>query len=119
MWRILLQRYENISPGFVLDPGVEFSTSTREKALAAGCELMVVAEIKAEKFQSNFYTVSLNQKVYRVKDGELVSETIYSSETRELTPMEALVSIARTMEKESSPWVNAHWTMVSFGRLRF
>jgi len=106
MRQILLQRYEDISPGFILDPGAEYYAAAREKALAAGCELMVAPEIKAVKFQNDFYTVTLNQKVYRVKDGELISEGTYSTDTREVTPMQALNFVSRIMDKESAAWKN-------------
>lgn len=106
MRNVLLQRYEHVSPGFVLDPGAAFDNTTRNKALAAGCELMVVPEIKAAKFQNDFYTVTLQQKVYRVKDGELISEGTYSSNTLELTPMEAMIFQARAMDTESGAWLN-------------
>ena len=105
MRQILLERYEYISPGFILDPGAEYYAAAREKALAAGCELMVAPEIKATKFQNDFYTVTLHQKVYRVKDGELISEGIYSTDTREVTPMQAMTFLSRTMDKESAAWV--------------
>jgi len=106
MRQILLQRYENISPGFVLDPAAAYYEAARDKAKAAGCELMVVPEIKAEKFQNDFYTVTLSQKVFRVKGGELVGEGTYSSNTIELTPMEVMAFEARTMDKESAAWIN-------------
>ena len=105
MRHVLLQRYEKISPGFVLDPGAAYYEGAREKALASGCELMAVPEIKAEKYQNDFYTVTLKQKVYRVKDGELAGEGTYSSNTKDLTPMEALINDARSMDKESAAWV--------------
>ena len=105
MRHALLQRYEHISPGYVLDPGAAYDKTTMEKALAAGCEFMVAPEIKAEKYQNDFYTVTLNQKVYRVKDGVLVNEATYSNNTKEMTPMEALIFQARAMDKDSAAWI--------------
>jgi len=104
----LLEKYEAILPGFVLDPGKTYDETTMQKAAAAGCELLVVPEIHAEKVrqEENTYYVSLLQSVYRVKDGTLLNLGSYGSGTKVLTPLEALLHDSGEMKAESSEWIN-------------
>jgi hypothetical protein len=80
--------------------------SNQQKAAAAGCSLLVVPEVMAERGRDEkSWYVSLNQTVYRVQDGKVLSVGIYGSSTRELTPLVALTHGARTMSRESGPWI--------------
>jgi hypothetical protein len=105
----LLEKYEDILPGFVLDSGKSYDGATMEKAAAAGCELVAVPEIHAVKLQNddNTYYVSLIQAVYRVRDGKSVSLGTYGSSTKIFTPLEALLHNSSQMMAESAAWIDA------------
>jgi hypothetical protein len=105
----LLSQYDDISPGYILDPATEYDETTLKKAAEAGCGLLAVAEIQALRMpkEDNTYFVSLIQTVYRVEDGEIVSLENFGSSTKILTPMVALVLDARSMRADSAAWINA------------
>jgi len=105
----LLEKYEQILPGLVMDSGKSHDATTLAKAAAARCELVVAPEIHAVKLQNeeNAYYVSLIQAVYRVHDGKFVNLSTYGSSTKVLTPLEALLHDAGEMMAESAGWVDA------------
>ena len=108
MKQCLLDEYEDIAPGFVLDPGPASDAIPLYKAANAECDLLVIAEIQAEKLQNgNDYVVSLVQTVYWVKDGSVASVGNYGSRTKVLTPMLALLGDAKKMSADSAIWANA------------
>ena len=108
MRECLLDQYEDILPGFVLDPGADSNAIPLYKAANAECDLLAIAEISAEKLQNgNDYTVSLTQTVYRVSDGSVASVGTYVSQTKVLTPMLALFSNAKKMSADSAAWSSA------------
>jgi hypothetical protein len=105
----LLEKYERILPGFILDSGQSYDGTTLAKAAAAGCELLAAPEIHAEKVQNeeNTYYVTLVHAVYRVRDGQSVSLNTYGSTTKVLTPLEALLHDSSAMLAESAVWIRA------------
>lgn len=105
MQEALWDEYDSISPGIFKDPGEPSELSNLAKAAAAGCELLVVPEIQAERVRDqNTWYVSLNQTVYRVADGKVLNVGIYGSNTKVLTPLVALINGARAMSRESGAW---------------
>lgn len=106
MQEALWDEYESMFPGIVSDSGEPSEQSNMEKAAAAGCELLVIPEIQAVRVRNdNTWYVSLNQTVYQVADGKVMNVGIYGSNTKELTPLMALINDARTMRRESSLWM--------------
>ena len=106
MQEALWDEYESLFPGIVRDPGDGAAQSVIAKAIAAGCELLVVPEIQATRVRDeNTWYISLNQTVYRVADGKVLNVGIYGSSTKELTPLVALINNARLMGRESSTWL--------------
>ena len=57
--------------------------------------------------EANSYYVSLNQTVFRVSDGTTVQAGMFGSNTKELTPLDALIHGAKTMNKESEAWLKS------------
>ena len=108
MREALLEKYEQLLPGFVLDAGPSYDGTTLEKAAAAGCDLLAVPEIQAVKLKNedNAYYVTLVHAVYRVSDRQAVSLNTYGSSTKVLTPLEALLHGSSAMIAESAAWVN-------------
>ena len=105
MQEALWEQYDGILPGYVVDPGENSTLSNLEKAAAAGCSLLLVPEIQAVQVRAeNTYYISLNQTVYRVRDGTTLNVGLYGSNAKELTPMDALIHNARLMSRESSTW---------------
>jgi len=108
MQEALWDEYDRILPGYVADLGEKTALTNLEKAAAAGCTLMVASEVQAVRVRDdNTYYVSLNQTVYRVSDGAAVNVGIFGSNTKELTPLGALIHGARTMNQESASWAAA------------
>ena len=106
MQEALWDEYESLFPGIVRDLGDGSTQSDIAKAIAAGCELLVVPEIQATRVRDeNTWYISLNQTVYRVADGKVLNVGIYGSSTKELTPLVALINNARLMGRESSTWL--------------
>ena len=107
MQEALWDEYESLFPGIVRDPGDGAAESDLAKAAAAGCELLVTPEIQATRVRDeNTWYISMNQTVYRVADGKVMSVGIYGSSTKELTPLVALINNARLMGRESNAWLN-------------
>ncbi len=107
MQEALWDEYESLFPGIVSDPGDGSTQSDLAKAAAAGCELLVTPEIQATRSRDeNTWYVSLNQTVYRVADGKVLNVGLYGSNTKEMTPLVALINNARLMGRESGAWLN-------------
>lgn len=108
MEEALWDEYDRVVPGFVNGSADKSPLSNLQKAAAAGCSLLVVPEILAERGRDEkSWYVSLNQTVYRVNDGKVLSVAIYGSNTKELTPLVALTHGARSMRQESDPWIQS------------
>lgn len=106
MQEALWDEYESLFPGIISDSGEPSEQSNMEKAAAAGCELLVIPEIQAVRVRDdNTWYVSLNQTVYQVADGKVLNVGIYGSNTKEWTPLVALINDARAMRRESSSWL--------------
>jgi len=107
MQEALWNEYELISAGNVVAREESSSASYFDKAAKAGCDLLVVPEIQAVRVrEANTYYVSLNQAVFRVSDGTTVNAGMFGSNTKELTPLDALIHGAKTMNKESAAWLD-------------
>ncbi len=106
MQEALWDEYESLFPGIISDSGEPSGQSNLEKATAAGCDLLVIPEIQAVRVRGdNTWYVSLNQTVYQVVDGKVLNVGIYGSNTKEWTPLVALINDARAMRRESSSWL--------------
>jgi len=109
MQEALWGEYDLMADGNVIDRGDAAAGSYFEKAAKAGCTLLVVPEIQAVRVRdANTYYVSLHQAVFRVKDGATVQAGLFGSNTKELTPLDALIHGAKTMNRESSVWLNSN-----------
>ncbi len=105
MQEALWEEYDSILPGCVTDSGEKTALSEMEAAAAAGCTLLVAPEIQAVRVRDDdTYYISLTQTVYRVSDGTTVNAGIYGGNTKELTPLGALINEIQTMRRESAAW---------------
>ena len=106
MQEALWNEYELVSAGNVVDRAEAVAATYFDKAAKAGCTLLVVPEIQAVRVrEANTYYVSLNQAVFRVSDGTTVNAGMFGSNTKELTPLDALIHGAKAMNKESAAWL--------------
>ena len=107
MQEALWDEYERISPGFIKETAEHSFVDIREKAIAANCVFLVIPEIRAFRArQQNTWYISLAQTVYSVQEGDVIKMDIFGTNTKELTPLGALVNGARTMSRESKAWMN-------------
>ena len=106
MRQVLLHGYDDILPGYLMDRSVGYDESTRKRALAAGCSLIGVPEISAEKLPNDLYKIILSHKIYRTQDGKLIHSGNYSQIAQYLTPLEALFIDTKHMYTESAVWSN-------------
>jgi hypothetical protein len=104
----LQDEYRSTLPEYVLDTEEE-DNDIFKKAIAAGSDLVVTSEIQAHKVkdEKNTTYIALEQRVYRVKDGSVLTTASYSSSTRNLTPLEALIHNAKTMSQNRQEWLTA------------
>ena len=111
MEEALLDEYRKFLPGYIFDR--EHDTPQEplreglQKAAAKGYEFYIIPRISATKLK-NFdavYTISLEQAVYRVSDGQLMNAGAYSTSTFTITPLQALVHATKTMREESFFWL--------------
>lgn len=108
MQEALWEEYERMSAGNIVERVESAQSAYFEKAAKAGCTLLVVPEIQAVRVrEANSYYVSLNQTVFRVSDGTTVQAGMFGSNTKELTPLDALIHGAKTMNKESEAWLKS------------
>lgn len=107
MKEALQDEYRNFLPGYVLD-AQEDDTDIFKKAIAAGCDLIVMDEIQAHKVKNEKDTtyITLEHRVYQA-DGTLLTGSGYSSSTRNLTALEALMHNAKSMSHDRQDWVTA------------
>lgn len=116
MREALLDQYRDSLPGYVIDAGPPDSGKQRlfdsEKVAGTGSQLVIVPEIQGYKVRDaqDVYYVTLQQTVYQVADGRIVSSAIASSNTRELTPLEALLHNAMSLGSENNEWLERKTT---------
>ncbi|EGO65293.1 lipase family protein [Acetonema longum] len=99
MQQTLWDEYRQILPGYVIDTGPASENIWRQKALAEGCEFLIMPEISgyAIKDEFNAYYVTLHQTIYDVKTGQLLNLTLFSHNTLHISPLEALMHNAKRL----------------------
>lgn len=108
MKEALYDEYRNTLPGYVLDTE-DGNEDIFQKAVAASCDLVVVPEIQAYKIKNEKDTsyITLEQRVYQVGNGTMVTAASYGSSTRDLTSLEALIHNAKNMSQNRQEWLGA------------
>lgn len=74
-----------------------------------GCAVVLAPTVSAKRIkdEGRRYYVQLRLFVYNAADGSLIGGYVYSSNTREFTPLEAFLSDVRNMTAESGEWMKA------------
>lgn len=108
MKEALQDEYRSTLPGYVLDTEEE-ANDIFKKAAAANCEWVVMSEIQAQKVKNEENTryIILEQRVYQVKNGSIVTAASYGSSTRNLTSLEALIHNAKEMSESRQEWLGS------------
>lgn len=105
----LYGEYRDLFPAYQIaaDDAVLERQAALQQAAAAGCQWLVVPELQANKLKNdkNAYQIILQQAVYRVKDGSLVSLAAYSSNTMQLTPAEAALHNSIELSEQPLDWL--------------
>lgn len=106
MKEVLYDEYRSTLPGYVLDRK-EDSKDIFQKAAAANCDWVIMPEIQAYKLKNekNATYITLEQRVYQVKHGALVSSVSYGSSTRNLTSLEAFIHNTKEMSENGQAWL--------------
>lgn len=105
MREALLERYRTSIPSYEIDgnaSGIAESLDiTLEKASAAGCKWVLAAEIQGDKVkgEQGLYYFTLYQTVYRVSDGHPMTMIHFGTNTKNMTPLEAVVYEAAQMSE--------------------
>ena len=112
MQEVLLDEYRTVLPGYLLDRNRPRSGDGNvqeylQQAADAGCQGLIVPVITATrvKEERNTYYVTLYQRVYRVGDRSLLAASAMGSNTRKMTPLEALEHGALEMTESSGAWL--------------
>jgi len=112
MREALWGEYRDVLPGYVLDcrqaPAGETLAVDLQQAAAAGCQWLVESNLVGHTLRDhkNRYYLSLEQHLYRVADGQLVSLVSYASSTAEMTPLEASVHNSMEMRGDHAQWMD-------------
>jgi hypothetical protein len=106
MKEALQDEYRSILPNYVLGTRDE-GGNIYQKALAAGCQWVVIPRIEAYKVKNedNVFYITLEQDVYRTDNGDIINSASYSSSTRNLTSLEALIHNAKSMSHDKQNWL--------------
>jgi hypothetical protein len=108
MKEVLQDEYRRDFPGYVIDTA-QTSDAVFKKAAAAGCQWVLTTEIQDHKIKntSTGYYITLEQLVYRVATGALVSLASYGRSTRTTTPLQALIHDSSNINHDSHDWLIA------------
>lgn len=107
MQQVLWDEYKRTLPQYVLDIQPHRIEDKRKIAAEKGCKWFVASELSGYKLKDkpNEYHVTLTQTVYDTTNGNLVYMASHSTGTNNLTPLEALIHDARSMEPDMAKWL--------------
>lgn len=110
MREALLDQYRNYLPGYDVDGDdssmVEDLSTTLERAAKDGCKWVLSTKIQGHKSKSeqDLYYLTLVQTIYQVSDGRLVTMLSFGTNTKNLTPLEAVISDAMQVSEAIVKW---------------
>lgn len=106
MKEALQDEYRRSLPGYVIDTAKE-SDAVFKKATAAGCQWVLKTEIQDHKIKNTptGYYITLEQSVYRVSTGDVMSVASYGRSTRTTTPLQALIHDSSNINRDSHDWL--------------
>lgn len=105
---VLQDEYRRTLPGYVIDTAAE-SSDIFKKAAAADCQLLLVTEIQDHRIKNteSGYYMTLEQSVYNVATGNVISFASYGRTTRSTSPLQALIHDSRNISKDKQDWMTA------------
>lgn len=108
MKEALQDEYRRDFPGYVIATA-PVSDAVFKKAAAAGCQWVLTTEIKDHKIKSTStgYYITLEQSVYSVATGSVMSVASYGRSTRTTTPLQALIHDSSHISGDSHDWLIA------------
>jgi len=106
MREALQDQYRRTFSGYVIDTSQE-SGDVFKKAAAAGCQWVLVPRIQDHKIkntQSGYY-ITLEQTIYNVVNGDIISYASYGRSTRTTTPLQALIHDSTHVNRDRHDWL--------------
>lgn len=110
MREALLDQYREYLPGYDVDGDdssmVEDLPTTLQRAARDGCTWVLSTKIQGHKSKNdeNIYYLTLVQTIYQVSDGRLVTMFSFGTNTKNLTPLEAVISDAMQVSEAIIKW---------------
>ncbi|WP_346353358.1 lipase family protein [Azotosporobacter soli] len=89
------------------DENASFSDLVQQAKLQK-CDVLLLPKVTAKRVRTEErqYYLTLQLTVYRVADENLIGDFAYGSNTKEFTPVEALLHNARSMAQDSANWLH-------------
>lgn len=110
MREALLDQYRNYLPGYDVDGDdsslVEDLSVSFERATRDGCKWVLSTKIQGykSKNEEDVYYLTLVQTIYQVSDGRVVTMFSFGTNTKNLTPLEAVISDAMQVSEAIVEW---------------
>ncbi len=106
MCEALRDEYQEKLPGAILASENDVD-NWKEKAVAYGCKWAIVPEVTATQLQQeqNEYYVAVTQFVYNVETDSIVEANIYSTATRNFTPLESFIHAIMAINGKQDAWI--------------
>lgn len=111
MREALLDQYRNYLPGYDVDGDDSSSTEslaiTLKNAAAEGCTWVLSAKLQGYrvKNEQGLYYLTLEQTIYQVSDGRPIMMFSFGTNTKNLTPLEAIMSDAMQVSENTVGWL--------------
>lgn len=108
MKEALHDEYRRTLPGYVIDTAPE-GDDVFKKAAAAGCQWVLVAGIQDHKIKNteSGYYMTLEQSVYNVATGNVISFATYGRTTRTTSPLQAFIHDSRNTTSDRQDWMTS------------
>lgn len=113
MREALLDHYRNNLPGYDVDgddsSAAEDLPATLQRAARDGCTWVLSTKIQGHKIKNeeNLYYLTLEQTIYQVSDGRLVTMFSFGMNTKNVTPLEGILSDAIQMSEAIVQWTES------------
>lgn len=106
MKEALLDEYRHDFPGYVIDTRSKDDDAFKQAA-ASGCQWVLKTEIQDHKIKNTptGYYITLEQSVYSVATGNIISMASYGRSTRTTTPLQALIHDSTNIRRDSHDWL--------------
>lgn len=108
MKEAIMDIYREKMPAYFLAESDSGEQTDIKTAAAINCQLVAVPEVYAYKIrqEADVYTIVLEQRIYEAATGTLVGMDVFSSSTRNMTPLESFMHNTVNMGIRSTQWLS-------------